>query len=313
LREWGIERRRLGDDFLDDLPEEWYSLDPRLATLFVSFDRDNPMRQYETNIRWVLYLLGIVVVIYLSAEQLIAADTIAKQIQNLSSPNIMTRANACNAIADVDAENIDMAVNALIGALGDVSGSVKLAAVMALGKIGPPAIKAVPNIIECYQKDTVAKAEIIRTLGCIGQDSPEAIDFLIAVVRGGKGGAIRPLDGKQPPKALRQEAIATLGKVGPKAKKCIPALLDILNVAAADVAHQEQLFTVTVDALSVIGIGDKRVLATLKRFQQGKGFRAKNKGTQALDHAILSADSAVKRLERAEQPDATERKMDEQK
>ena len=66
-----------------------------------------------------------------------------------------------------------MAVDALLGALGDVSGSVRLAAVMAMGRIGPGAKKAIPNIIECYQRDTVAKAEVVRTLGLVGPDSPK--------------------------------------------------------------------------------------------------------------------------------------------
>ena len=156
--------------------------------------------------------------------------------------------------------------------------------------------------------DTVAKAEVVKTLGRIGPDLPDAIDFVIAVVRGGKGGAARPLDAGNPPKALRQEAIVTLGTVGPKAKKCIPILLEIVNVAAADIVRHKQTFQVTVDALSVIGVGDRRVVSTLKRFQQGKGFHAKSKNSQALEHAIITADTAVKRLERAEEASAAEQK-----
>ena len=92
----------------------------------------------------------------------------------------------------------------------------------------------------------------------------------------------------------------TLGKIGPKAQKCIPILLNIVNITAIDIAHNEQIFQATVDALSIIGVGDKRVMSALKPFQQGKEFPAKSKGSQAFDHAIISADSAVKRLEQSE-------------
>ncbi len=225
----------------------------------------------------------------------------------------MTRAGACTSLGCVDAKDEDVAVDALIGALGDISGSVRNAAVVAMGKIGPSAKKAVPRIIECYERNTASKAEVIGALGRIAPDSPEALDFLIDVVRGGKGGAIRPFDSEKPPLALRQEAIVALGNVGPKASKCIPVLLDILNVAAAEVAHRELIFQVTADTLSIVGVGDKRVVSTLKRFQQGKGFPAKSKGSQAADQAIITADTAVKRLERAEKASAAEPKKEDPK
>jgi hypothetical protein len=253
--------------------------------------------------RWLPLSVGVAILFVVFAQRSVAADAnaVANRIKDLSAPNEMARANACQALGSVDAKHEDVAVDALLGALGDVSGSVRNAAVMALGRIGPGAKKAVPRIIECFQRDTVDKAAVIRTLGCIGPDSPEALDFLIDVVRGGKSGAIRPLDGRRPPMALRQEAIVTLDKVGPKSNKCVPVLVDIVNVAAVDVTRYEQAFRVTVEALSVIGAGDKRVMSTLKRFQQGKGLRAKSKDSGALRRAIIVADSAVKRLERAEE------------
>ena len=267
---------------------------------------------HAANKRRLSLCVGVAILIAASAQQLGAADrnAVRKQIEDLSAPNEMTRANACNSLGDVNAKDADVAVDALLGVLGDVSGSVRLAAVMAMGKIGPNARKAVPNIIECYQRDTVAKAEVIRTLGRIGPESPEAIDFLIEVVRGGRSGSVRPLDGKNPPMALRREAIATLSKIGPNSKKCIPILLDVLNIAAADVTHHEQTFQATAEALSAIGVGDKRVMSTLKRFQQGKGFRAQSKGSQAMERSVITADSAVKRLEQAEKVSSAKQEKD---
>jgi len=263
---------------------------------------DKNTESQTANNRLIPLCLGVAILFAASVQQLGAADAndVRKKIEDLSAPNEMTRVFACQSLASVNAKDEGTAVDALIGALGDLSGSVRLAAVTAMGKIGPGAKKAIPNIIECYQRDTVDKATVIRILGSIGSDSTEAIEFLIEVVRGGKGDVVRPLDSKKPPKAVRQEAIVTLGKIGPKAQKCIPILLNIVNITAIDIAHNEQIFQATVDALSIIGVGDKRVMSALKPFQQGKGFPAKSKGSQAFDHAIISADSAVKRLEQSE-------------
>ena len=263
--------------------------------------------------RWLFLCVGLAVILAASAQRVVAAEanTVRKHIEDLSAPNVMTRFNACTALGQVGSDDVDVAVDALLGALNDVSGTVRNAAVMAMEKTGPGAKKAIPRIIECYQRDTVSKVECIRAVGRIGPDSPEAIDFLTEVVRGGKSGAIRPLNSGKPPTALRQEAILTLGKIGPKAKKCIPVLLDVLNVAAVDITRHEQTFVATVDAVSVIGVGNKRVVSTLKRFQQGKGFRPKSTGSQAREHAVVAADSAVKRLEKADEASAAEQEKDE--
>ena len=169
---------------------------------------------------WLPFSVGVAILFVVSAQPSVAADAnaVGNRIKDLSAPNEMTRIGACQALGSVGGMDEDVAVDALLGALEDVSGSVRNAAVMALGRIGPGARKAVPKIIECYQRDTVDKAAVIRTLGCIGPDSPEALDFLIDAVRGGKSGAIHPLDGRRPPIALRQEAIVTLDKIGPKAR-----------------------------------------------------------------------------------------------
>lgn len=249
----------------------------------------------------------IAMVVAASAQLVVAAD-VQESIKDLSSPNVMTRCNACQALGTVGTKDQAAAVDALVGALGDVSGSVRLAAAMAIGRVGPAAKKAVPKLIECYQRDTVNKGTIIRTLGAVGPDLPEAIDFVVDVVRGGKG-ATRPLATAKPPIALRREAIETLGKVGPRAKSGIPVLLDVLNMSANDIAHHELEFRLSADSLSLVGVGDKRVSAALKRFQQGKGFRAKGKGREALERSVVVADTAAKRLERAESS-ADEKKKD---
>jgi HEAT repeat protein len=255
----------------------------------------------------LLLFVGVVILVVASAQQLMATDVNVLR-KNLSSPNVMARVGACQSLGNVNAKDQIVAVDALLSALEDVSVSVRLAAVIAMGRIGPAAAKAIPRLIECYQRDTVSKAEVVRTLGRIGPDSPEAIDFLIEVVRGGKSGPIRPLNGKSPPIALRQEAIVTLGKIGPNSSKCIPVLLDVLNVAAADLNSREQTFQTTAEVLGIIGIGNRRAISTLKRFQQGKGFHAKSTSSQAREHAIVAADSAVKQLEKAAKLSASDHK-----
>ena len=252
-------------------------------------------------VRWSVFLMALGLC-HIMAAQLTAAatDTVQKHITDLSSPNVITRSQACQALGNVSTKDRDKAVDALVGALDDIAGTVRLAALMALETIGPDAKKAIPRILECYQKETVSRSAIIKALGRIGPDDPKVIDFLIEVVRGGRSGAVRPLNTSKPPRALREEAIQTLEKLDPKPIKAIPVLLDVLNIAAADLVHYQYTFSKTADALSVSGVGDKRVAATLKRFQQGKGFKVKGKDSPQLKQAILAADSAVKRMEQGE-------------
>lgn len=229
-----------------------------------------------------------------------ASGTVEKHISDLSSPDVLTRSQACQALGNTGEKDRDKAVNALVGALDDIAGTVRLAAATALGQIGPDAKRAIPKLIECYQKETIHPREVVKTLGRIGPNDPKAVDFLIEVVRGGRSGAVRPFSTSKPSLALREDAIDVLEKLDPKPVKVIPVLLDILNMAAADIVHYQHTFSKTADALSVIGVGDKRVAATLKRFQQGKGFKVKGKDSPQLKQAILAADSAVKRLEQGE-------------
>lgn len=238
---------------------------------------------------------------HMMAAQLtaVATDTVEKHISDLSSPNVITRSQACQALGNTSEKDRDKAVDALVGALDDIAGTVRLAAAMALVQIGPEARKAIPRLIECYQKETIHPKEVVKALGRVGPNDPKAVDFLIEVVRGGRSGAVRPLSTSKPPRALRDDAIDVLAKLDPKPVKAIPVLLDVLNMAAADLVHYQHTFSKTADALSVIGVGDKKVAATLKRFQQGKGFKVKGKESPQLKQAILAADSAVKRLERA--------------
>ena len=91
-----------------------------------------------------------------------------------------------------------MAVDALIGALRDPSGSVRLASVTAMGKDWfTVRRKPFQTSSNATNRILLIRRTVIRTLGCIGSDSAEAIDFLIDVVRGGKGGAVRPLDSEK--------------------------------------------------------------------------------------------------------------------
>lgn len=257
--------------------------------------------------RYLFSSVCLAIVCVFSAQPSHAADNefIRKRIEDLSSPDPGVRANACYRLREVVAKDEeDVVVDAVMGAMNDMSGSVRLAAVTTLGRIGPAAKKAVPDIIECYRRDTVSKASVIKTLEGIGPESAEAVDFLIEVVRGGKAGVTRPFESDNPPIALRRDAIVALGTMGPDAGKSIPVLLDVLNVAALDVSHHGTEFKTTAGALSVIGVGDKRVMSKLKQFQQGKGLPTKGKSsqsTQAVKQAILTADSAVKRLEKAEE------------
>ncbi len=229
-------------------------------------------------------------------------DAIGRHLQNLSDPNVNVRINACHALGQVKEEDREVAVDALLVSLGkEASGSVRNVAIMALGEIGPIADKAIPSLIQLYRDGSGSKAELIKALGRIGPDSPIVIEFLIEVVRGGRAGAVRPMGDSKCPTSLRHEAIHAIRKIGPKASKSIPVLLDLLAVSATDIDHQSQTFEFTAETLSVVGVADKRVLLVLKRFQQGKGLPAKKKNCQAFENAILAADSAVKRLQQAEE------------
>jgi HEAT repeat protein len=221
--------------------------------------------------------------------------------------------NACHFLTQFSSKDRDLAVDALVGALGDRSENVRNAAVTALGEIGSGAVKAVPRVIDCYRHDSCSSSAIIKAIGRIGPDSTEAVDFLIEVVRNGKNGSVRPMDERKGAAIHRREAIQALAKIGPKASKAIPVLINTLSISGNDIIRQLATFETTAEALGFIGAGDEQVRAALQRFQQGKGLHVKDNNSPAVKRAILAADSAVKRLAQAEEASAPEKEKGEHK
>ena len=248
-----------------------------------------------------LRFLALACLITLS-ETLLAAETdsIRKHIENLSDPNVLARTNACHSLGQASEKDQAIALDALLDAMRDPSGTVRGAAVQAIGNMGPGAARAIPRLIDIYRDGSISKTAIINALVRIGPDSPAVIDLLMEVVRGGRSGSVRPMSNSQYPLQLRHEAIHAVERIGPKANKAVPVLLDLLAMTAADIEHQWFTFGETVEALSIVGVGDKRVFTAIKRLQQGKGLPAKSKNTQSYDNAILAADSALKRLQKFE-------------
>ncbi|MDF1665498.1 MAG: HEAT repeat domain-containing protein [Planctomycetota bacterium] len=140
-----------------------------------------------------------------------------------------------------------VAVPALLRTLSDPIPNIRLHSIVALGKIGPESIPAVPKIVEILNdrsQDWSFRRSAAFALGGIGEDSlsPPAL--------------INALKNASP---LTTDSIFfSLGLLGPKAASTVPSLINILNNKQS--AQREK----AVIALGKIGPGARSALPHLR-------------------------------------------------
>ena len=161
---------------------------------------------------------------------------------------------------------------------------VRRAAIEALGKIGPPAQRAVPALeIALLHGDRTIRSSIAVSLGQIGGP---ALRSLISMLRDGDNkvrtcaifalkdmalasNAVVPAlvevlnDGNQSGR-IRKGVIDTLEEIGPVAQAAVPALTNILKDRSADQHVHSGARHAAASALGAIGVGAREAVPALK-------------------------------------------------
>jgi HEAT repeat protein len=146
-------------------------------------------------------------------------------IADLIGQNLELRRTAAYELGRIGALETDAAVPALIDALNDEDGGVRLVAAKALENIGPAAAAAIPALTAWLSGENRDEARVAAyALGGIGAGS--AVPALAACLLQERSGTIDGLDFEDPSYA----AAYALGRIGsPGANAAVPALITILT------------------------------------------------------------------------------------
>ncbi len=127
------------------------------------------------------------------------------------------RLAATRALATYGAEAHD-AVPALVPLLKDEESEVRWNAALTLGKIGPVAVSAVPDLVAALKTDAdpLVREHAAEALGDIGPSAASAVPDLVAAL-------------KDENARVRRDAARSLGQMGPAATEAIPALKALAN------------------------------------------------------------------------------------
>ncbi|MBU0728945.1 MAG: HEAT repeat domain-containing protein [Proteobacteria bacterium] len=134
----------------------------------------------------------------------------------LTSDNAQYRATSARELGEIGSNAI-YAVEPLIHRLSDMDATVRKYAAEALGKIGADAKDAAPALIETLNdEDEWVRLEAIDALGSIGSADDEVVNAMIDLLSDNNENIIKT------------HAVGSLTKLGPKAKKAVPILKDLL-------------------------------------------------------------------------------------
>jgi HEAT repeat protein len=226
-----------------------------------------------------------------------AAATALPRLRKMltDDPNVVVRVGAACSVLRI-APRDKQALNAIIGMLTGVHGediSEPLVALEALEKIGPPAVQALPAIEKLMRnKDHMLCWRAVGALGVVGgkDGAPLLIDSLKAANRGrldvdwakrrdatemashilSSLGHLGPDAAAAIPVLLRMAlqrdddlssfAVVVIGKIGPAASECVPALCAIV-----DCGKNDKRFDVAIVALGQIGSAAKAAVPRLHK------------------------------------------------
>jgi uncharacterized protein (TIGR02996 family) len=204
------------------------------------------------------------------AERLAAVEAMAKLRTRTAASSL------CKVLADESAEvrraaahqlqwiaspSMTYAVEPLRKALADEQLGVRSSAVMALGRIGPKAAAAVPDLIRLLNgADTTLRRIVIDALGQVGVGTPEVLEALLAALR----------DTETQPLAIN--ALARWPAIPTSAA---PALLEFIRKPNSGTAYWDaQLTQSGLKVLSLITPPPPEVLEALRAQLIGSGAHA---------------------------------------
>jgi HEAT repeat protein len=153
-----------------------------------------------------------------------AKPAVPDLVRALKDNDLFVRRFAAQALGGIGPDARE-AVPSLKSALKDTKKEVVEAAATALGKLGSSGISTLTDLVKDKKQDgTIRKAAIVA-LGAAGPEAKDAVPVLVDVLKGTTDKKPEP---KQDPGGpdLRVEAAVALGDIGPDAKDAVPALQD---------------------------------------------------------------------------------------
>lgn len=167
-----------------------------------------------------------------------------------------TRADAIRSIGSFG-EDAAPAVDVLVAALSDSDTEVRVAAALALERVGAGASKASPAVARLLQDQNVRVRETATlALRAIGKGGAAAIPALIAAL-------------KDPAATVRMSAALALGSMGPAAEPAVPAMQEAIlavngpDMSAGDIQDARNICR----ALGDIGPDARTAIPALKQIQ----------------------------------------------
>lgn len=153
--------------------------------------------------------------------------------------------------------------------------------VVALGRIGPQAAAAIPELLDLMEKEERARFNVLLALERIDSKSPAALPVLIRVLR-------KTNEKKWPDK----EVIAAIGAYGPAAKAAVPDLVTAMHIQSFHPYHIDA----AIWALGQIGPDARAARDDVLRFTRGGPFvetaRVAMKRIDAQDPATMPPPEA---------------------
>lgn len=172
--------------------------------------------------------------------------------KNLSSRHFLSRAESAGALANLE-KSLPEALSILKRALTSPSRTRRLMAAYGFGAMGPRAAKALPELkAALFEKDDEVRVQVIQSIGKIKSGAapiaPALIEYLAhenwrtteatwrcLVEIGGKASPALCKGLSNEKSKIRKQCAVVLGRLGPKAKSAIPALVKALKDSKPEV------------------------------------------------------------------------------
>jgi uncharacterized protein (TIGR02996 family) len=117
-------------------------------------------------------------------ETLRTRSAVGTLCKALADPDLMIRRSAVNQLDRAASPTMTAAVDPLRKVLGDTDEYMRAQAANVLGKIGPAAIPALPDLMGCLKGYTSnERVRVVEAIGRIGIGRPEALEVLLSALR----------------------------------------------------------------------------------------------------------------------------------
>jgi HEAT repeat protein len=210
--------------------------------------------------------------------------TCAALIEGLTAKDASARRDAAQILGTVGPRTTGpggkTVVESLCGLLKDDNAGVRHAAIESLGRMGPKAAPAVPQLVGILETDAAARRDSAEALGKIGPEAKAAAPAL--------AGAMKDRD-----RQVRDAAFEALGYVDPEA--ACAALIDALKAKDAS-ARRDAAHTLGTVGPRTTGAGAKTVVESLCSALKDDNAGVRHAGIESLGKMGPKAVSAVPQL-----------------